>query len=82
MRSTSLPNTNAPTTLAQLNAIDACGAAKFVCVENTPGSPSRADESFQDIYTQLYNIMEGIGYPATEQYGRGDEVLPLIACEQ
>jgi 5-methylthioadenosine/S-adenosylhomocysteine deaminase len=64
------------------NAIDACGAAKFVCVANTPGALSRADESFQDIYTQLYNIMEGIGYPADEQYGRGDEVLPLITCEQ
>jgi cytosine/adenosine deaminase-related metal-dependent hydrolase len=63
------------------DALDACGSPKFLCVKNTPGSDSRADESFQDIYTQLYDIMEGIGYPADEQYGRGDEVLPLIACE-
>ena len=65
----------------ECDPLDACGAAKFLCVKNTPGSSSRATETVDEIYSQLFAIMEGIGYPAEEQYGRGDEVLPLIACE-
>ncbi len=60
--------------------IDACGTPKFVCLANTPGSDSRASESLEDVRTQLYNILEGIGYPPEEQYGRGDELLELIDC--
>jgi cytosine/adenosine deaminase-related metal-dependent hydrolase len=60
--------------------IDACGTAKFLCVANTPGSDSRATETVEDIRTQLYNILEGIGYPPEEQYGRGDELLELVSC--
>lgn len=64
----------------QCDDFDACGAEKFLCVANTPGSPTRASETLEEIHMQLYAIMEGIGYPPTEQYGRGDEVLPLVAC--
>lgn len=65
----------------ECDMIDACGRAKFICVKNTPGATTRADESLDDIETQLVNILEGTGYPADEQYGRGDELLPLISCE-
>ncbi len=63
--------------------LDACGASKFICAANTPGSStatSRMDETVESIHTQLYNILEGIGYPAAEQYGRGDELLELVDC--
>jgi cytosine/adenosine deaminase-related metal-dependent hydrolase len=60
--------------------LDACGAPKFVCVANTPGSTSRAEETMEDIRTQLFNILEGIGYPPDEQYGRGSELLELVSC--
>ncbi len=59
---------------------DACGTSKFICVANTPGSDSRASETYEDIHTQLYNILEGVGYPADEQYGRGSELLELVSC--
>lgn len=61
--------------------IDACGSPKFVCVANTPGADNRAEETIEDIRIQLFNILEGIGYPPEEQYGRGDELLELISCE-
>lgn len=63
--------------------LDACGTAKFLCAANTPGSStptSRMDETVESIRTQLYNILEGIGYPVEEQYGRGDELLELVDC--
>src|SRR5690606_24017652 len=62
----------------ECDMIDACGTPKFLCTRNTPGDDSRAGESVQDIEEQLFNILEGIGYPADEQYGRGDELLPLF----
>ncbi|MBW2263499.1 MAG: amidohydrolase family protein [Deltaproteobacteria bacterium] len=61
-------------------AFDACGAAKYICVQESPTAASRRDETLDDIRTQLYNILEGIGYPVEEQYGRGDELLPLVDC--
>ncbi len=63
--------------------LDACGTAKFLCAANTPGAmtaTARATETVEEIRTQLYNILEGIGYPPDEQYGRGDELLPLVDC--
>jgi len=60
--------------------LDACGVPKFVCVANTPGADNRTDETLDDIRTQLFNILEGVGYPPEEQYGRGAELLDLINC--
>ena len=65
----------------ECDMIDACGSAKFLCLKNTPGADSRADESLEDVRTQLVNILEGTGYPADEQYGRGGELLELISCD-
>ncbi len=61
-------------------SFDACGASKYICVQESPTATSRRDETLDDIRTQLYNILEGIGYPVEEQYGRGDELLPLVDC--
>jgi cytosine/adenosine deaminase-related metal-dependent hydrolase len=61
-------------------AFDACGASKYICVQESPTATSRRDETLEDIRVQLYNILEGIGYPEEEQYGRGDELLPLVDC--
>ncbi|MBN8616714.1 MAG: amidohydrolase family protein [Deltaproteobacteria bacterium] len=41
---------------------DACGTAKFLCVANTPGSTVRADETYEDIRSQLIEHLES-GYP-------------------
>lgn len=61
-------------------ALDACGTAKFICVQDSPTAPNRRDETLADIHTQLYNILEGVGYPPNEQYGRGAELLELADC--
>ncbi len=61
--------------------LDACGTEKFICVQESPTADNRRDETMEDIRTQLYNILEGIGYPPEEQYGRGDELLELIDCD-
>jgi len=58
---------------------DACGTGKYICVRD-PTVTSRGNETREDIRVQLYNILEGIGYPPEEQYGRGDELLPLVNC--
>ncbi|MBA2664535.1 MAG: amidohydrolase family protein [Bradymonadaceae bacterium] len=42
---------------------DACGKPKFICVQESPGATARKDEKLDDIRTQLFNILEGIGYP-------------------
>jgi hypothetical protein len=59
--------------------VDACGAPKYLCAANTPGAASRAEETVEDLRAQLVAILEGTGYPAEEQYGRGDELLELVA---
>ena len=61
-------------------AFDGCGTAKYICVQDSPTADTRRDETLDDIRTQLFNILEGIGYPAEEQYGRGDELLELADC--
>jgi hypothetical protein len=58
---------------------DACGIAKFICVQDDPAAPNRRNETLNDIHTQLYNILEGIGYPPEEQYHRGAELLELVS---
>jgi cytosine/adenosine deaminase-related metal-dependent hydrolase len=59
----------------------ACGTAKVLCVANTPGSTSRADETYESIRTQLYNILQTgyAGMPDTA-YGRGAELQELVTC--
>jgi len=49
-------------------------------VQESPGAPDRRNETLEDIRTQLFNILEGIGYPPEEQYHRGDELLELVDC--
>jgi cytosine/adenosine deaminase-related metal-dependent hydrolase len=61
---------------AECEMFDACGAPKFVCLANTPGattSTARAGETVADVESQLTAILDG--------YGRGSELLPLVACE-
>ncbi len=61
---------------------DACGSAKFLCVANTPGSSVRQTETYEEIRTQLYNIMQN-GYASVpgSAYGRGAELRELVECE-
>ncbi len=61
-------------------AFDACGQDKYICVQDSPTADRRRDETLEDIRLQLFNILEGVGYPAEEQYGRGDELLDLVDC--
>jgi hypothetical protein len=60
---------------------DACGTAKFLCVAGTPGSTSRADETYESIRTQLYDILQTgyAGMPDTA-YGRGADLQELVTC--
>jgi 5-methylthioadenosine/S-adenosylhomocysteine deaminase len=51
-------------------AFDACGAPKFLCAANTPGSTTRADETVEQIEMQLRT------YTATY----GITPLPLVDC--
>jgi len=67
---------------AECDNFDACGTAKFLCVRNTPGSATRQSENYDDIRTQLYNILE-TGYATVpgSAYGRGSELRELVICE-
>jgi len=60
---------------------DACGSGKFLCVAGTPGSATRADETYESIRTQLRTILETgyAGMPDTA-YGRGAELAELVTC--
>ncbi|MDW8246508.1 MAG: amidohydrolase family protein [Sandaracinaceae bacterium] len=58
---------------------DACGVPKFLCVANTPGNPSRAEETYEAIRMQLYRILQD-GYPGGMAYGRGDELEEIVRC--
>ena len=55
--------------------IDVCGTDRFVC-----RPPDDTYPTVGAIEEQLFNILEGIGFPENEQYGRGDELLPLVDC--
>jgi 5-methylthioadenosine/S-adenosylhomocysteine deaminase len=59
---------------------DACGVAKYLCAQDSPTADNRRNETVEDLHEQLYDILEGIGYPPEEQYGRGDELLELVDC--
>lgn len=56
--------------------IDACGAMKFLCLANTPGSTSdtaRADETLDDVRGQLERLLG--------MYGRTEDLQPLVVCD-
>lgn len=61
---------------------EACGVAKYLCAQDSPTADNRRDETVEDLHQQLYDILEGIGYPPEEQYGRGDELLELVDCSR
>jgi cytosine/adenosine deaminase-related metal-dependent hydrolase len=67
---------------AECENFDACGSAKFLCVANTPGSSTRQAETYEDVRTQLYNILQ-TGYASVpgSAYGRGAELRELVECE-
>jgi cytosine/adenosine deaminase-related metal-dependent hydrolase len=65
---------------AYCEAFDACGTAKYACVQDSPTADNRRNETLGEIRTQLYNILEGVGYPPEEQYHRGAELLELVDC--
>lgn len=56
------------------DVLDACGASKFLCVANTPGSTADgagATETLDDVRAQLVTILAG--------YGRSD-LAELVTC--
>ncbi len=57
--------------------ITICGKAKFVCSAENPSDPWA---TVPQIHQALFDILEGNGYPAEEQYKRGSELLELAAC--
>jgi 5-methylthioadenosine/S-adenosylhomocysteine deaminase len=60
---------------------DVCGINKFICVSDPDSSTNLADETLTEIHDQIYSILEGLPEaPPEEQYGRGDELLPLVSC--
>jgi 5-methylthioadenosine/S-adenosylhomocysteine deaminase len=60
---------------------NACGTEKFFCARD-----SAAGEygllTVSQIRQRLIDILEGNGYPADEQYGRGDELFELVDCSE
>ena len=58
-------------------AFDACGAQKFIC-----SAYSNSDEyaGISTVEGLLTDILVGTGYPADEQYGRPQDLLPLVDC--
>lgn len=62
--------------------MDVCGRGKFLCLKDPTAINDWSDEGMGDVETQLINIMNGLpDAPDDEQYGRGDELLPLFECE-
>jgi len=58
-------------------ALDVCGSQKFACVALSDSDPY---DSIATLEGLLIDILVGNGYPDDEQYGRGDELLPLFDC--
>lgn len=55
------------------DVLDACGAMKFVCVADTPGSDAGRDETLDDVRNQVDALMA--------MYGRTGEYEPLVRCD-
>ncbi len=60
-------------------SIEVCGETRFVCVSD-PEATDRGDD-LGALRSRLVDILEGNGFPAEEQYGRGDELLELYRCD-
>ncbi len=54
-------------------SFDACGAEKFICVQEGPNAPDNGDETLVDLRAQLQAIMD--------EFDRGDELLDLVVCD-
>jgi len=64
---------------AGCETVSVCGVEKFLCVKDNDIDEGR--RSVAEVERQLVDILEGNGYPPEEQYGRGEELLPLWSCE-
>lgn len=70
------------------DALDACGRPKFLCVRHPgPGAPPRADESYEEIRSQLRAHLaagwdhDGNAATANQPYVLGpDDLLELVDC--
>ncbi|MGM0595958.1 MAG: amidohydrolase family protein [Myxococcota bacterium] len=61
---------------------DVCGNNKFICVSDPDSTTNLAEETLTEIHDKIYSILEGLPEaPPEEQYGRGDELLPLVNCK-
>lgn len=58
---------------------NACGASKFLCVRHDGSDDFTSSSMIEGL---LIDILEGNGYPPEEQYGRGEDLLPLIDCSR
>ncbi|MEC9440973.1 MAG: amidohydrolase family protein [Myxococcota bacterium] len=56
-----------------------CGASKFLCVRHDNSDDFTSSSMIEGL---LIDILEGNGYPADEQYGRGQDLLPLVDCSR
>lgn len=54
-----------------------CGESRFVCATENPADTW---STVPKIRQALVDILEGTGYPAEEQYGRGSDLLDLVQC--
>jgi cytosine/adenosine deaminase-related metal-dependent hydrolase len=58
---------------------DVCGESKFLCVRHDNEDDFTSSGMIEGL---LIDILEGNGYPADEQYGRGQDLLPLVDCSR
>ena len=64
------------------DTIKTCGVEKFVCVRYDDNESDFQYDTVSEIEGELVAIMEGTpDFAEDEQYGRGDELLALFACE-
>lgn len=64
---------------AGCEAVTVCGIEKFFCARDNDIDEGR--RSLAQVEQELVDILEGNGYPEDEQYGRGEDLLPLWSCE-
>ncbi len=67
----------------QCEIYDVCGSSRFICVKEPDAVHEWSQEGIGDIRQQLLDILEGTpDAPDDEQYGRGDELLELVDCQE
>ncbi len=62
--------------------MDVCGVSKYICVDDPGLDDQYAQMNMAELEQTLVNILEGTGFPDDEQYGRGNELLPLVDCNE